>query len=317
VELSRLIRVKALFFSRGRGMGHAIPDMALAAALPGIDWVFASYSTGLKTLRAAGLQCYDLGIADGGDIHDSAAAAIQTICPDVVVSHEEPFVCRLHPKVIYVASWLYPQNTHEARATMAASKTLIWCDLGLFPALPNTEFTGPLVRLKRPVGTEQLTAKPTITVITGGHATEKRVPLVDLVTRALDLLPERQMLWIGSAGLVVHPRVRTLPFQPDLASVICASNLVITAGNRGSTCDAAYLGVPTLSLSPQTNPMDDLSTMRLRSNTWLSLKATTPEILAYWIQRLLDDPPHCERVEPTVGEIAKRLGEVIEEITRK
>jgi hypothetical protein len=59
---------KILFFTRGRGRGHAVRDLAILAELrrqaPHIESVFVSYAAGASTLAEAGLDVIDLKLAD-------------------------------------------------------------------------------------------------------------------------------------------------------------------------------------------------------------------------------------------------------------
>ena len=87
---------KVLFFSRGRGRGHAIPDLAIAAELarlaPELTVRFASYATGLETLVEAGHAAVDLQLPDDAPYLELLVRAARVIAaeqPDLVVSHEE------------------------------------------------------------------------------------------------------------------------------------------------------------------------------------------------------------------------------------
>lgn len=57
-----------LFFSRGRGRGHAIPDLAIAKRLlhadPSLALAFASYGTGAETIRNSGCDLIDLRLSE-------------------------------------------------------------------------------------------------------------------------------------------------------------------------------------------------------------------------------------------------------------
>jgi len=61
-------RNELLFFSRGKGRGHAVPDAAIARELvalsPGVEIHFISYSVGATTLRDLGWNVVDLGLPE-------------------------------------------------------------------------------------------------------------------------------------------------------------------------------------------------------------------------------------------------------------
>jgi hypothetical protein len=93
---SRPPRPKVLFFSRGRGRGHALPDIEIARELcrirPNIDLHFASYATGAETLVHAGLPTTNLDLGEDARFIDVLVRATRLMLdwqPDLVFSHEE------------------------------------------------------------------------------------------------------------------------------------------------------------------------------------------------------------------------------------
>lgn len=61
---------KILFFSRGRGRGHAIPDMEIAKELTkdrqDVQVHFVSYGTGARTIEQYGFPLIDVELPDQG-----------------------------------------------------------------------------------------------------------------------------------------------------------------------------------------------------------------------------------------------------------
>lgn len=312
-----------LFFSRGRGLGHAVPDLAIANELPQHRWTFVSYGTGLKHLSKSQYPVLDLGLPDEAKLIDVVQKLHAMRPADVVVSHEEPAAMLLPLPKVYMAGWLYPEKSYESQCTALANRSLIWCEPGIFPAQANTEFVGPFVRkmtvaesaanLCREFGLPK--GGKVVSVIVGAHATEARTPIAELVLEATRRAGVN-VLWVEAPARAVAKHVTRLPHQENIEKVIVASDLVITVGNKVTVQECAALGVPTISLSPQTNPMDDLLAGRIVSNVHLHLKAVTPAILTYWIERVLREPPPVRPMTPTVGKIAARLNEVMEEITK-
>ena len=89
-------RKKILFFTRGRGRGHAIPDIAIVRELeqlrPDIQVRFVSYGTGARTFAAHGIPCIDLQLPDQNSIGATTVLAgrvMAALAPDLVVAHEE------------------------------------------------------------------------------------------------------------------------------------------------------------------------------------------------------------------------------------
>lgn len=60
--------ISILFFSRGRGHGHAIADMLLQQQLSAsgaeVAIEFASYATGLSTFRSREIEAFDLKLPE-------------------------------------------------------------------------------------------------------------------------------------------------------------------------------------------------------------------------------------------------------------
>src|SRR5689334_8615237 len=87
---------KILFFSRGRGRGHAVPDIeiirALARARPDAEVRIVSYSQGAESFAEFGHPLIDAGLPDTSPIAEMsviAARLIGGLRPEIVVAHEE------------------------------------------------------------------------------------------------------------------------------------------------------------------------------------------------------------------------------------
>ena len=89
-------RVPTLFFSRGKGRGHAVPDDAIARQLrscnPAIDVTFASYDMGALTLKELGWDVVDLQLPEDNPLWETVIRVGQVLeahQPRFVISHEE------------------------------------------------------------------------------------------------------------------------------------------------------------------------------------------------------------------------------------
>ena len=87
---------KVLFFCRGRGSGHAIPDIEITNELlrlrGDVEVRFVSYATGAKTLAEFGFPVIDLGLPELNSLLDVIVLATKItgwLQPDLVVAHEE------------------------------------------------------------------------------------------------------------------------------------------------------------------------------------------------------------------------------------
>ena len=82
-----------LFFTRDRGRGHAIPDIAMVRELerlrPDIRVRFVSYGTGALTFAAHGIPCIDLQLPDQNSVAATTVLAgrvMAALAPDLVVA---------------------------------------------------------------------------------------------------------------------------------------------------------------------------------------------------------------------------------------
>src|ERR1700733_12151618 len=68
VYSARRNQMKVLFFSRGRGRGHAIPDVAIMREVrrlrPDTTCEIASYSTGARTIESLDERVHDLQLPE-------------------------------------------------------------------------------------------------------------------------------------------------------------------------------------------------------------------------------------------------------------
>ena len=116
------IHAKSSFFSRGRGRGHAIPDMAIADQLtrvwPELELHFVSYSTGADTFRRRGLTVIDMSLPEENPFFSTlirCKALIDEWKPDFIVSHEEfsamVAASMAGVKSIFLSAWFPPKGS--------------------------------------------------------------------------------------------------------------------------------------------------------------------------------------------------------------
>jgi UDP-N-acetylglucosamine:LPS N-acetylglucosamine transferase len=126
----------------------------------------------------------------------------------------------------------------------------------------------------------------------------------------------RRLIWVSSRDfeLLTHKftglcDVESRPYHDPIEELIAASDLVITKGNRGATLDAECVGVPSISLSPCKNPVDDILVPRMRGNVALNANAIDPEGLGALIERVVSTAPLAVRLEryQDVADEAARL----------
>lgn len=307
--------MKILFFSRGRGFGHAIPDIEIAreiiALRPGVEIVFASYSSGAELLRKRNQNVIDLQLPEANPYLatlERAQALIARLSPEFVIAHEEFSALyaarRAGVRCAYIAAWLPPPGS-------ISSESLLYCDgivvigfPGLFSTSPflrvKPRYVGPVLRpvlytikdrdrLRKEAG---IGAKEHVTVVVPGAAVgESHAPIANLVISAfLSLSGEKRIYWVSRNDYDLMKQKMAgvsgfyaVEFMDPIEKLIAAADVVITRGTRGITFDAAAVGVPSISLSNGNNPIDDAVVARISSNTALNLKAIDPEIMAAYI----------------------------------
>lgn len=290
-----------LFFSRGRGRGHALPDLAIAdelARLAGdLPVRFVSYGTGARTLAEHGRRVVDLQLPDDApylEILVRATRAIAIHQPQIVVSHEEfaalPAAKAFDLPTSFIVDFFPPVEIWH-QSLSYADEILFAERRGVFAAPPRlaskVRYVGPLLRRLTLTRADRADARSAlglppgatvVAVIPGAWATEDRAPIADLVVPAFQTLaaPDRALVWVGGRDhealarrLADVPGGRVLKDLSPIERLMVASDLVITKANRGTTIDLASLGIPSISLSFGLNPIDEAVVPRIPSNVAL------------------------------------------------
>lgn len=316
------MKIRVLFFSRGRGHGHAIPDIEIVRRIGELDsrfeFVFASYSTGHQTFTQAGIPAIDMRLPESNPYLPTLAVAhnlIEQVKPAAVISHEE-FAALVASRLlgrptVFLSAWL-PMGSGMAVESMAyADGAVILENDGIFPIPPfmpsRPLFVGPIRRRFAYQRADKLSARselalPTeatvITVLPGGSSTEERVPISDAVVSAFQAIPgTKRLVWLAGkdhdflkAKFQSDPNIVVLRFHPTIEQVIVASDVVVTKGTRGATLDCASLGVPTISLSNGSNPIDDYLVSKMTSNVALNSAAVDGPCLLKYLMHACQHP---------------------------
>ena len=273
---------KLLFFCRGRGRGHAIPDIEIVRELAemrdDIDVRFVSYSTGARALEEAGYKLIDLALPEGGAAAEMTALAgklIGGLKPDLVVSHEEfapmPVAKIFDQPALFVIDWFVEAETYAMHCLKFADEILFLQREGLHDEPPylkgKVSYFGRMrrkfeyTRADRPTCRAQLGLKAddfVIGVIPGRFATESRAPIEDLLIPAFDALKHtrKHMVWLAGAdfdGLTgkLSPRsdVTVMRGVTPPERLMAASDLVVAKANTGSTLEVTSLGVPVVAIT--------------------------------------------------------------------
>lgn len=315
---------KLLFFSRGKGRGHAIPDAAIASELCRIQSnlivKFASYSTGAKTLRELRWDVADLDMPEDPGAWDVVCAAHRLIVdlkPTLVVSHEEfcaiPIAKAFDCQTVYLTDWLMGPDSFQMQALKYSDEVIMLDQPGYYdvPLFLNDKVTyagcvlGTLdcrddARLSKR-SSLNIDQKSKLILVVPGSAefhSEDRAPIFDLVLAAYDLLEAphgKRLIWVAperdysylAEKTTQRADIRVLKPHPDILATMAAADVVITKGNRISTLESQSIGTPSISISYGHNPVDEYRVSRIRSNTALRWRGLNKETLKQYIVEAL------------------------------
>ncbi len=297
--------------SRGRGRGHAVPDMAIARELErlhaDLDIRFVSYSGGTHALRSCGYNVIDLQMPDEPPLWDAIIAqtrVIGSLEPRLVIAHEEPpglIAARVFEiPCVYITDFFQDPNSLFTRALEYASQIIFTAEPGIYtepPFLtPPTHYVGPAVRrfeygradrerARRELG---ITADATVVLCQPGNWPEAQVPMAQLLVLGWDALPytSKRLIWLAGrdykmlrARFEGRTDITIIEEDWQIDRLFAASDLLITKANRLTVYEAASLGLPSISISNEVNWPDDAAVARVRSNTSLHVRGLTPEAL--------------------------------------
>lgn len=333
--------IEVVFFSRGRGFGHAIPDLAIAAAMCSLNSEihvrFVSYSTGAKVLKNAGWPVIDLELPEMPLFIPALLACHQVLANlecDLVIVHEEfaalPIAKLFAKRCVFISAWLPPPNTIPAESLLYADDIIVLGEPGIFPlpiaGIRTPKYVGNIVRDlsygpddRQKARSELLINSDcfVVLVVSGGWANEHRAPIGDVVADAFARISSSNKLLFWLAGedfdrlsLIFREetRIKILRFAAPVEKWIAASDVVVTKGSRGITLEAQAMRIPSISLSFGLNPMDDLLIARIAGNTCLNASAVDGVVLHEYIERSRQrrlDPP--SRESGTISGIAKYI----------
>lgn len=339
--------VKVAFFSRGRGRGHVVPDMAILDELrrqdPFIQSHWISYGTAANVLRKSGHNLIDLDLPDENPFLETQLRAIRILAelqPDLVVTHEEyaaaPAASLFGIPAIFITDY-FLRAAHPWMQCLRYAEEIIFIDEpGHFETplflKPKTWYAGPFVRSLKYAPDERLRARSElgisldctlVLVLPGSWFTENRAPVFDLITAAFRALPldHKLLVWIAaqdyaelSARAANETAVIVKQNGPDVDAWMAACDLALTKGTRKTSLELAWLGIPTITISPQLNPIDDIRTRSIAKNTYLVAREIDCASLSRCIAMRLKDglTENSGVFEPTgLAHCVQRLAQII------
>ncbi|MDZ7637826.1 MAG: hypothetical protein U5J83_06190 [Bryobacterales bacterium] len=325
---------KLLFFSRGRGRGHAMLDLEIVAALqreiPQLDVRFVSYAEGARAITDSGSPIIDLGLpAQNSYVETSVLAGrlIGWLQPDLVIAHEEfavmPSAKIFDKPTLFLTDWFTSPDRLTMAALRLADHILFLEEDGVFEEPPllagKVTYCGPYFRdfqhsrSDRWKVREEFSLPPHATLlgVFPGSWKEATTPLADLLEAALPLLEARDVyiLWIAGDDatmlrerFAMRPRFLVREYEERIDAWMVACDGAITKCNRKSAMELLWLGVPSLAISWGYNPIDDAWVKRHEAIDWLPSANLTPAELApridYMLARGATIEPWRPRREP-------------------
>lgn len=316
-----------LLFSRGRGRGHVIPDVAIVEELtklnPDVDIRFVSYATGVETLAELGHGVIDLGLPEKNDLVQTlilAARVIGYMRPKLVIAHEEfaalPAAKITSVPTIFLTDWFVEDSMLNMHLLAYADATIFLDQPGTFEEPQavegRIEYAKPVLRAfhynpgDRPRARRELELPEDAAVISvivpPGRRIEKFAPIHDLLMPAFEALEANKVLvWVAGEDHQTlaertksNPKVIVKKDHEPFDQLMVASDLVITKGNRNIVLEAAALGVPTLSVSHNLNRIDDFRTFGIPTNRTVFAEEITSEEFLTHIRKALAEGRQAE-----------------------
>lgn len=336
-----------VFFSRGKGRGHAIPDAAIATAMlcaePNVKITFISYNMGAETLDLLGWHPIDLRLPEDNPLWDTVIRIFNILSelrPTLVISHEEfaaiPISKALGIRNVFLTDWFIHPDALAMQALRYADEVVFLDDEG-YQDVPSylaekIFYVGPVLRqFQTGLHDKQACREvlgiprhaPVIAVIPGGAKfhSETSSPILDLVLAAFDLLenPDKRLIWVvGDPDYPAvlqksesYPGVTVMKPHAEIIRTMRAADVVITKGNRISVLECEALKVPSISISFGNNPIDDNRVARVRTNMALRGRGLNKHLLKDCILKALSAACSEDSVEIAADDrplaAAKRL----------
>jgi hypothetical protein len=308
-----------IFFSRGRGRGHAIPDMAILGALrkiePQLRVSVYTYGTGLMAFRQAGEYAFDLDLPDlcnPWEVVQRVGQVLRHTHARLLVSHEEfgaiPAARIFELPSVFLTHWFGAQYSQQMQALADVDQILFIEAQGHFLEPEYLQgkihYIGPVLRqfCCLPQDRQQLrmelgaTRDEAVIVLFPGTSSEGQAPLFDLILNAFQALPRerKRLIWVAgsdfdwiAAKCADYDNITVLESDQRPERLMAASDLAITKGTYNIGKELAALGVPSISLSLGKNPIDDYFSRCLPGNTFLYAQETLPATLTQCMESAL------------------------------
>jgi len=295
------VRKKLLYFSRGRGRGHAVIDIQIGQELTqlrsDVQILYVSYGTGALTFQERSIPVIDLGLPDMNSIAASTVLAgrvIGRLQPDLVVANEEfpalPAAKIFGNRTVMITDFFGEPGKFSMESLWFADHVLFLDRKGDReppPVAGKVRYLGPQLRQFAYKRKDRQRARQelgiTSTTVIGvfpGSWTEAMAPLVDRLLPALDTakLDDVRVVWLaGQDAAKIRQRTKKRGYitvidadwQIDRLMVAC--DLAITKTNRITVQELASLGIRTLSVDYGLNSIGCERIAHLRANRTIAI----------------------------------------------
>ena len=313
------VNVDVLFFSRGRGKGHAVPDLSIIAELrrlsPGVQVAVASYSMGAEVFDAAGECLNRMELPENNPFADTVVCAsrvLDEVSAPLVICHEEPAAlpaAKLHgAKTIFLSHWFSGIGDPFLHSLRFADEVLFMERQGLFPepdvVAGRVRYVGPVLRRFQyfPTDRERIRGElgfaqsDKIILMLPGNPSESIAPTCELVLGAYDLItsPHKRLIWIAgkdkavvSESIGARANVEVIEVDWKLDRLMVACDMAITKGTYNISRELYALGIPSIALSYGQNFIDDLFVRTFPNTKFLWAKETDSSVLTEQIDSAL------------------------------
>jgi UDP:flavonoid glycosyltransferase YjiC (YdhE family) len=345
--VSNLDNPDILFISRGRGRGHAVPDLSIAreirARRPRASVRFCSYGTGALVLRNAGEDVIALEAGDMDPpwkIHIELVRLLATIAPRLVVSHEEfvavPAATIFRLPTVFLTHWFFP-SPHLMNEAIGFARSIGFLETEGAMISPSTlqgkiVYLGPVLRQFRYLPRDRRALREEMgfgddeLVLGVFPGTTHRGMMGEHIRESMRLtlnafhelpVPAKAFLLIGGAVEELlgtdHQieKIITVESHPHPEAMMIVSDVAITTGSYAIGAELMALGVPSISLSGGLNQIDDFFAKRRRNNRFLYYKEATSAQLAEIIVDAVRTGPAEPETACLLGTGAARVAEYI------
>ncbi|RSL18644.1 UDP-N-acetylglucosamine:LPS N-acetylglucosamine transferase [Edaphobacter aggregans] len=309
-----------VFFSRGRGRGHVLPDISIMDAIeelqPNIKVRWVSYSTGADTLREFERDVYDLDFSDHNPFLATQLRAVSILSrlkPQLVIAHEEfaamPAAKMLGLPTLFIVDYFLRPDHLWMECLRYADEIVFIDEPGYFETpqflLNKVFYTGKFVRKFKCTQHDRersriqldLESDTSLILVFSGDRPEAEAPIFDLVIPAYRSLPlvNKRLLWIagkdsqhlkrrlnGYQDIIVNDFVR------NIDPWISACDLAITKATRKISLELAAFAKPSISISHRVNFVDDIRVGQITTNTHLNASEIDEHTLGKHMKRLLE-----------------------------